>query len=84
MRGSVDHALLAQPAITILQGVSLINRHFLSHSFHGSGVQAQWIPLLKVHQAAANMPVWVAISPEAHNPLLGSPPAELHSIAEQD
>lgn len=34
-RGSVGHALLAQPAITILQGVSLINRHFFSHCSGG-------------------------------------------------
>ena len=32
-------------------------------------------------QAAANMSVWVATSPEAHNPLLSSPPAELQFTA---
>lgn len=34
-RDSVGYALLAQPAITVLQGGSLINRHFFSHCSGG-------------------------------------------------
>ena len=38
----MSHALLARPAITILQGGSLINRHFFSHCSGG------WISKVKV------------------------------------
>lgn len=38
-RGSVGHALLAQPALTVLQGVSLINRHFFFSLFWRLDVQ---------------------------------------------